>query len=78
MSREDDGGQAFPIPEGESYGHTYGMSLRDYFAAKALPSIYADCVAEMNKSGFPDENWREGVAKDVWMMADAMLKARNA
>lgn len=27
---------------------------------------------------FPDEHWRTGVAKDAYMVADAMLAARKA
>jgi len=53
------------------------MSLRDRFAIAALPVVYADAVSVMNKSGFPDESWREGVAIDTYALADAMLKARS-
>jgi len=47
-----------------------GMTLRDYFAAKAMQTILSQ-IQE-----FPDENWRVGVAKDAYMMADAMLAER--
>ncbi len=48
-----------------------GMSLRDYFAAKAMQSLLTTI------DEFPDEHWRTGVAMDAYMMADAMLKARD-
>jgi hypothetical protein len=48
-----------------------GMSLRDYFAAKAMQV----CLAQANS--FPDEHWRDGIARDAYVMADAMLKARE-
>ena len=53
-------------------GHS-GMTLRDYFAAKALASAYI----EHNKFGGKthDEQCKE-VAESCYAMADAMLKAR--
>jgi len=49
-----------------------GMSVRDYFAAKALQGIYAHTGGEP-----PD--WAEDdidVAEQCYQMADAMLKVR--
>ena len=66
---------AFPILERGGNGlelTSAGMSLRDYFAAQAMPVL----LAQITK--FPDENWRFGVALDAYMMADAMLIARSA
>jgi len=59
---------AFPV----SYdcGRSTGMTLRDYFAAHILPEIYSQLHE------FP-EDWRLGLAKDAYKMADAMLKARE-
>lgn len=46
-----------------------GMSLRDYFAAKALNGICA--------SG-PTKDWSNlQLAREAYQLADAMLKARN-
>lgn len=62
MSNTNTGGPAFPaqgLP---------GMTLRDYFAAKAMQS---DLVGGVNGDQF------ELVARRAYMMADAMLKARN-
>lgn len=55
-----------------------GVSVRDYFAGKALPAIYADCMTLFEKEGCPGPDWRDGVAKDAYLMADAMLRARGA
>lgn len=71
MSEKDNGGPAFP--EQGSRGKAAsgeGMSLRDYFAAKAMQVCLAQCTE------FPDETWRTGVAMDAYAMADAMLKER--
>jgi len=69
------GGPAFPYeeknPDGTPYHFNPGMTLRDYFAVKALPTCHLIC------DEFPDENWRIGVAMDAYAMADAMLAARK-
>ncbi len=49
----------------------YGMTLRDYFAAKAMQVDY-----ELGKM-YSDPDWRICVALDAYKMADAMLKARS-
>ena len=48
-----------------------GMTLRDYFAAKAMQ-------AEMSKWKDGHEDGYEGIAELCYCMADAMLKAREA
>jgi len=56
-----------------------GMTLRDYFAAKALPAAYRDLWDDV-RAGRTDrvpEDWRFGVAVEAYKMADAMLKARG-
>ena len=66
MSNTDTSGPAFPTvmvdkPEG-------GMTLRDYFAAKAMQANRA------RNSSY--ESWAD-LAKDAYELADAMLKERN-
>ncbi len=62
----NDGGSAFPH-DLQGYRHL-GMTLRDYFAAAALSS-----------RGMYGANIRENaVAKECYIIADAMLKAREA
>ena len=75
------GGPAFPAPElgAQDFGQPWaypGMTLRDYFAAKAMPACYAEYCTHANIQGF-DEGWKMGVALDAYAMADAMLKARE-
>ena len=76
---------AFPIiaystDESTGKGTTYevygGMTLRDYFAAKALPTIYTVIHKECEARGWP-EGWRNGIANSAYRMADAMLKERE-
>lgn len=64
------GGPAFPCPT-ISIGQHQGMTLRDYFAAKAMVSILSQ------KDAHDGREWNS----TAWMsyqIADAMLKAREA
>lgn len=47
------------------------MTLRDYFAAKAMQSLLVSIDT------YPDEHWRESLAVDAYWMADAMLRMRE-
>lgn len=79
--RQDNGGPAFPLQSiGPEFPPGYaGMTLRDYFAAKALPAIYTEAVRDAANTGlFSCPGWRYGVANDAYQMADAMLKARQS
>lgn len=62
-----DGGPAFPFPVMHGNNAPSGMTLRDYFAAKALAS--GDCP----------HNAFEHDERAAWAMdeADAMLRARE-
>lgn len=78
MSTPNGGGPAFPQhgwtsnPEVlERMKNQGGMSLRDYFAAKALQMIVINDV-----TGRP-ENFREHYSEGAYKWADAMLKARS-
>ena len=70
MSTLDDGGPAFPClyPRSDEDGRM-GMTLRDYFAAKAMQAI----TTADPKQVFTDDE----IARDSYKMADAMLKARE-
>lgn len=59
----NNGGPAFPT--GTAF---QGMTLRDYFAAKAMQT--------KEFSVRPYDNTKE-IARDAYEMADAMLKARE-
>lgn len=71
MSNTNTGGPAFPTPRYER-GDMYslGMTLRDYFAAKALQGMLAE------NGGGPMRN--NTLAEFSYEIADAMLKAREA
>ena len=57
--------QAFPDE------NNYGISKRDYFAAKAMQSF-------TNEVGWKsDQEWFDSMAEGAYRMADAMLKARE-
>ncbi len=81
MSERDDGGPAFPtiINVADEAGHlhrvvTGGMSLRDYFAAKAMQCLMADAIAKVPLGAKTDG---VDVAEVAYEMADAMLEQRN-
>lgn len=67
----NDGGQAFPIPDNERYGQTWGMSLRDYFAAQALHGILG------SRNGFLVDVGTDNAAFSAYQAADAMLAIRE-
>ena len=65
------GGPAFPFTEFQNDGakvSAYGMTLRDYFAAKAMQGMYANSC---------DDYEFEGVAEAAYRTADAMIAERN-
>lgn len=65
----NDGGPVFTSEIGTI---SKGITLRDYFAAKAMEVDYT--LAK----NFTDPDWRYGIATDAYKMADAMLKARES
>ena len=71
---KDTGGPAFPTPLFEYHG---GMTLRDYFAAKAMQGLLSNpkLQKEILAQGGCHSGWIETSA---WAFADAMLKARQA
>jgi hypothetical protein len=62
--------QAFPIQDAYSVSTKQGMTLRDYFAAAALPMA----IQEMNEAESYDMNDAAIVA---YQYADAMMKQRS-
>lgn len=69
MTKHNDGGPAFP----REYVNATGMSLRDYFAAKAMQGFIAGLYANANNHGFTVE----GTVVAAYEYADAMLAARE-
>ena len=54
-------------------GYSEGMTLRDYFAAKAMQVLTTELASTGKMHRFDD-----AVAESAYAMADAMLKAREA
>ena len=71
----NNGGPAFPLKE-PTFQDCEGMTLRDYFAAKALQGLLANpkLQAQILKTGGAFGGWIESSA---YGFADAMLKARG-
>ena len=79
MKATNTGGPAFPMnwvkqeaPNLNVILEQRGMTLRDYFAAKAMQSAFVE-----SSFGFTLEDYRQ-LAQVSYAMADAMLKAREA
>jgi hypothetical protein len=70
MSNANTGGPAFPANHFDLGATEHGMTLRDYFAAKAMQGL----VENANWRGMPED----ALAKEAYKLADAMLKAREA
>ena len=64
------GGPAFP-PMHDPETHAFGMTLRDYFAAKAMAEL-------MSLPSFALGYDPEQVADSAYEFADSMLKARQS
>ena len=77
MNDSNTGGAAFPIRDGNHA--TMGMTLRDYFAAKAMQSLILDGhYQKMSRDSVIDMNeLYEGMAAESYDIADAMLKVRS-
>jgi hypothetical protein len=81
MSNTNTGGPAFPQPfydeKGRCIDGLEGMTLRDYFAAKAMQGLMGRSWADASTGKFP-ENLHAVWATAAYQMADAMLNARGA
>jgi hypothetical protein len=53
-----------------------GITMRDYFAAKALPPLIGNFLSKDLDLTDPN-GWMDGLAMDAYSMADAMMKARG-
>lgn len=67
---------AFPIKSPMSNDYL-GMSLRDYFAAKAMQGLLAGLDKDARRFLELQTEPEQTMAKASWVMADAMLKARG-
>jgi hypothetical protein len=73
MSNTNTGGPAFPAHHFDMTEGEHGMTLRDYFAAKAMQGICAGVFPIVK-----EEDPLPTVARAAYAQADAMLKAREA
>lgn len=80
---EQTGGPAFPesglsgLPNGEFIQGREGMTLRDYFAARAMAEYIRENYSDARDSG--GCNWSErDIAEYSYSQADAMLEARKS
>jgi hypothetical protein len=78
---KDDGGPAFPVLHTidgnwakEPLPEFRGMTLRDYFAAKAMQGMLAEGSGPT--APWFDDRGMEGVSAWAYIVADAMLKER--
>jgi len=86
MSAKDTGGPAFPREDYQLNGAggklgQEGMTLRDYFAAKAMQARMSDYKSMMSLVEYAekaDQVLSKVIAEQAYDMADAMLKARQA
>lgn len=83
--KPNDGGPAFPVTS-DNYADKWcsdGMTLRDYFAAKAMPLALADYrLQAKSPSNEPLPSWDHRhclsvVASKAYEFADAMIEARK-
>lgn len=72
MNEINDGGPAFPVQiENNCNTGMPGMTLRDYFAAKAMQGMFAAF------RHWPRDYEHSEVGKHAYQAADAMLAARG-
>lgn len=96
-TKRDDGSDAFPVPCAQAFGDgrmvVGGMTLRDYFAAKAMQSLLVrgwvggdpqdrTPIHYVETATEQDEEECLGsgpktLAKDAYRIADAMIAARK-
>jgi hypothetical protein len=65
---------AFPHDDRAQYNERAGMTLRDYFAAKAMQAFITGFLSGREPVGEADD---QPVARRAYEVADAMLAARE-
>jgi len=74
-TKNETGGPAFACMAVDSDGSVYGdagMTLRDYFAAKAMQAYITT-----RSPDYHGEDGSQVLTQDAFIVADAMLEARN-
>lgn len=69
--------EIWAIPASQLGGTRTGITLRDYFAAKAMQGLLAN--PEMGDSNLHNgaDDWLKNITECSYEFADAMLKARG-
>jgi len=94
MNESKDGGQAFPVLNSiqreefdsskggyfQGVKSTAGMSLRDYFAAKAMQALAQDYMPDrvIPAGRYEGKTEKEIIGDRAYEIADTMLNARKA
>ena len=71
------GGPAFPVPDIDGSAVAEGMTLRDYFAAKAMEGWVASSPVIAGEPMNGSVQMAEQLAGASFILADAMLRARE-
>ena len=74
MSKENNGGSAFPVDGTSAYMRSEGITVRDYFAGKAMEQFLAGSVIP---AAYDATAAFRAVAGRAYEAADAMLYARQ-
>lgn len=75
MSKKNDGGPAFPEPVMD-FAQYRGMTLRDYFAARAMQAFITGAMSDGTAFN-PKSGDHDAAAEVAYLIADAMLRARE-
>lgn len=75
---KNDGGPAFPVvSDGAMHGTEPGMSLRDYFAAKAMNGMAGVLTVQAIRDMADGIQGAAILSRASYVVADAMLAARD-
>jgi hypothetical protein len=84
MTNKQTGGPAFPsgmidpsTPDDAIQAIDKGMTLRDYFAAKAMQGMFANPDDSHENYDLDYDSYTKEISRCAYVMADAMLKARE-
>lgn len=77
MNAANDGGPAYPVQDAAGWQY-HGMTLRDYFAAKAMAALLQGAPSGTSFGTSPENHETNfNYAVVAYALADAMLKARG-
>lgn len=71
------GGPAFPVFDADDGRVVEGMTLRDYFAVKAMQKTMIEFDNAWDTHAYERAEFLQWASERAYAMADAMLKAKN-